>query len=286
MKTKACLIVHAKFSGEDVVQALSDIYPKGRDGGRFECSLPWGNSMMMRLLEVLAAHGLKPTAPGPATPSDYHFAIDRTYGRSDLQEAAYLTFSSKTLLYVVKRDEDGTLRLRTDRLKRGLDIGSATQPWLVVSDRVKDLIEGSDLLHAAFRQVLIDRPADGATKRGAASFWELTSNLILPPMAPPARFIHGRTGAEVPADSAEPFIFREGIDIPGYYFLPPEPQYEEAALKSVGPFDLALTFEKIFGGDLGGVPICSQRFRQFCIDNALEQKMDWTPVRVHRRDEA
>ncbi|WP_165246616.1 hypothetical protein [Paludisphaera soli] len=286
MKTKASLIVHAKFSGEDVIQALSDVYPKGQDGDRFECLLPWGDARLMRLLGVLAAHGLKPSGPGPASPSDYHLAINRTYSRADLHEAAYLTFQSKTLLYDVRRDEDGTIRLRSDRLKSGLDLGSAKTTWLVVSDRVKGLMEHQGLVHAVFRQTRIDGPAGGATRRSEGAFWELTSDLILPPMGPPARFIHGRTGAEVPGDSDEPFIFREGVDIPGYYFLPTEPHYDEDALRSAGPFDLALTFEKIAGGYLGGLPICSQRFRRFCIDNSLEHKLYWTPVRVDRRSQA
>jgi len=281
MKTEAFLVVHAKFSGVSIVQDLGTAFPQGLDEDRFECRLPWEDERVTLLLERLTAHGLKPSGLRPSSPGDYHLAIERTYSRSDFESAAYLTFSSKTLLLNAIRDLDGVLRVKSDKIKSGMDMASTTRPWIVVSDRVKGLIEREGLIRASFREIRLDAPGSGSVRRGRHDFWELTSDLILPPMAPPCKFIHARTGEEVAGDSDESFVFREGLGIPGFFFLPPEPHYAEADLRSIGPFDLALTFERISGGYLGGLPICSQRFHQFCVANRLSQKMYWTPVRLN-----
>ena len=61
---------------------------------------------------------------------------------------------------------------------------SACRPyssWIVVSDRIKRLLEQTSLKHILIRETEV---TGKGRERFEGQFWELTSDLILPPLSP------------------------------------------------------------------------------------------------------
>jgi hypothetical protein len=143
--------------------------------------------------------------------------------------------------------------------------------WLLASDRLKQQMEQAQLRHLVFGEVRFLRRQPPEER-----YWYLTSDLILPPMAPVYKLVnkHGEPISEY----EEGCSVREGLSIPEVLYRPLERHYRASDLAKVEPFDIGLAgpFAQKSSNYLGRV--VSNRFYRLCVAHKL--KMDWIPVRV------
>jgi|GEM_PF-1939145 len=271
---------------EKIFAQLCKIYPAGNHQRWFEVALPENAPKLQEILALLAANGYR---PGPSSgtfkvaPNEYRTSIERIYEKRDYEATAFLVPSPKVIFgeYSFRTDDD---LLRIERFqarpKGEIAIGTA-YPWIIVSEKLRQMFERAELQRLLFKNVVIQNRTE--TKKGYfKDHWELTSDLILPPMS--AKLLDG---------DGRPFAgdLQKGCFIDDGLYYPQEPRYKASLLPAVEPFDLGLTYER-FGCGLPktAIPpppdivagermlIASKKFYEFCVEQKL--KMDWVPVRI------
>lgn len=283
MKVVARIHLSLRDVPREVADGLGRIFPEGLAYGSFRSELPEEDPRTRQILEFLTGHGLSPwRGLRPHTKRDFSLNLERVYSRADIESAPLLELAPSAYAEGASRDEAGLLRLRPDReilrekggwfaLTRPPGLFLACADGLVVSDRLKTAIEAAGLRHVVFRPV-------GATEGELpAPFWELTSDLVLPPLAKRCRFFDAIDGHEVSGDYSGPFVMREGGTFPELGYDPAECHYDAESLAAVEPFDLALGFEE-YTGPNSRLRIASQAFRLFCRKQKI--RVEWKPVRV------
>ena len=152
---------------------------------------------------------------------------------------------------------------------------------MAVTNDLRLKLQQAKLSHLSFRETLIEddeeaeeRYSEGIKERPEIldPFWELTSDLILPPMSPDSKFVD-HDGQPFTGDLSKGCFLYDG------FLHDPDPHYLAGSLDLASPFDLALTNERF--GNYEGVSyrrlIASKGFYNFCVSNHL--KMNWIPVR-------
>lgn len=152
--------------------------------------------------------------------------------------------------------------------KRTIKIASIfPTPWIVVSSMVRSILESGSLTGMKFDEVAIKGHSIHAA---AEPFWELCSTVALPKMV---------NSVVDPNPAFDPP--RHLIAGAGTYG---EPHYLESALREVGPFDIAHTFERLGAGEPFGagqpVLIISQRFYRHCLKHKI--LLEVRPARIDR----
>ncbi|TVQ33156.1 MAG: hypothetical protein EA376_03625 [Phycisphaeraceae bacterium] len=205
---------------------------------------------------------------------EYFYELQRVYDDSDCD-------ASECLEIVPPKPAKGLYR--TDR-QRGRIIIERPPPapisyvykqtWVIVRDDVRRALESAGLRHLVFR----------STKKKYESFeynlydeedtwWELRSDLVLPPLAPSMTLVH-KDFTPFTGDFSRGCMRQEG------WYVHPELHYSAEDLAKVEPFDLAHTYE-MFGGlpnEYDRPLVASQRFYQVC--RQLGVKDCWVPVRI------
>ncbi len=192
----------------------------------------------------------------------------------DLREARYLTPTPTIMLRSYTRTPEGSIELEAENIVGEVHLGSPNPPWIVVSDALREEMTRSGMRGPVFHPTKLDRLAVAANP---LPFWELSSNVILPPLSAPCVLLDAITGEQVTSDYPGAFVFREGLEPPEILYTPAEMHYTAESLKACEPFDVARTYEQ-FTGPHSRKFVCSQRFYQFCTERGL--KIEWTPVRI------
>ena len=273
--------------------ALASIYPEGMsDRGAFRARLQEDDVRIQRILNWLHGEGFTRWRQSGDLQygREYSFILIRQYESQDLSSADCLEFWPEVVDSVSAegRDAEGRLRLERPTLKEakraGLDFAHATMDEILVVEPVRDrLLEGS------FRH-LVFRPTVLVTGRGTRPgrytpipweqfkvtrpWWELTSDIKMPPLAPSAdlRDPNGEHPFR-PRDAQMPCRLREG------FYNHAELRYRRSDLSAMEPFDVALTFENFgFSHTERRSTVVSKRFYQFCADHGLKGR--WAPVRI------
>ncbi|MBI3919823.1 MAG: hypothetical protein HY318_00290 [Armatimonadetes bacterium] len=255
-----------------ILEELGEILPEGVQGDTFECELPDEDPCHAAIIDCLEQWAFEPE-PWWEVDDDlgelnlYPYVIQRHYEAADFGNSAYLQ-PRPTVSFGNKTSPPGILHLQADSIPSGEDIG-IMRSYIVVSDRLKGLIERAGLKGFVFRETRIH----GRERTGLrGEYWELTSDLILPAVAPPCTVLDAL---------GEPFAgdYEYGCYLHEGRYQPPELHYLASEVESLGAFDFAITNER-FGPDDHAQHhlVTSQRFYQFCVENAL--KVDWVPVRV------
>jgi hypothetical protein len=239
----------------------------------FSMELETNSSLYGELHSFLVSLGLKPRAPHAGdSVGEYGLTVMRYYDETDWDQAKYLQpFPKTTLGLSIQRSMKDRLLLRPAHARRTHLLAAANWAWLVVSDDMRQKLEQAGLQRLKFLEVQFPKtlPVDAGT------LWELTSDLRLPRMSPRCKFVTELGGKQVP--QWEPnTVLVEGDGMIGD--IHPEFHYQESVVRSVEPFDLALTFEGWGGGEGDPKLVASQRFYQFC--RAQQIKMSWMPVRI------
>ncbi|MDB5290088.1 MAG: hypothetical protein JWL69_1329 [Phycisphaerales bacterium] len=177
------------------------------------------------------------------------------------------------------------MRLLDGYLKKSVQIGFTMPTWHVVPDRVKKLIEHSDLGGVTFKPTLLlsGTYADADAQpipwdSYGEPWWELDANLTMPPLSDSMMFTDSDGRVLKERDFSNGFHRKEGL------YLHPELHYRALDLAKLPPFDLARTYEPFGnrrGYDRTDCPlVASQRFYDFCEQHGL--KTGWVPVRIEQ----
>ncbi len=213
-----------------------------------------------------------------------HYVVSRfrVWEESDLDRSEYLQisipFSLDNISGFVEEDTSEVLCVEAKdlrKLRNGFGGGPET---LLCPDRTKRRLEAGSFLHLDFAPVkVMERSSsEGGLFRpveGHQPWWQLRSDLVLPPMSPAIQRIDPRTGNELPREHEVHVTFRE----------PPfddfQPRYLRSDWDRVPKFDVAGSRERLLGGNVyHRMLIVSNRFYQFCKQEGWEA--DWVPVRI------
>ncbi|TVQ33159.1 MAG: hypothetical protein EA376_03640 [Phycisphaeraceae bacterium] len=208
--------------------------------------------------------------------------LDRKYTKRDLAQCEYLSFNGRKyhddLGWRTEPDGLPILSARLLRKLQGHDTVSGPRPgWNIVSDRVKRAVESADLRHIAIHPVALvrgrGRPDDPrlSWEDHGDPWWELTSDLALPPLSP---------SVQVVAQDNSPFVSYEtqNLEIREGHYQIPELHYVRSEIEEREPFDLALTHEHFGKPPFQQRKIASQRLYQLFQEHGF--KASWIPVRL------
>jgi hypothetical protein len=167
------------------------------------------------------------------------------------------------------------VQLIAANLKGDIDVASPSPPVVVVSSNFKARIQALGASGSVFRPTEVLGKA--AAIRFQGQFWEWVSDIDLPWLSPPCKFIDGVTGDEVSGDSKRPFVLREGLEAPEILYTPAEFHYRASEIKMVQPFDVALVREQ-FNGPFSRPLVLSNRMYKLCEE--MNVSAGWIPVRI------
>jgi len=275
MKTLMLIALEEDEIGQALYEQIGRLYPEAKGGHYFGGQgLDWEDPRTQSVLNALKQDGFQPaTGLGPEKPGEFSMDLTRIYDVKDLDEADYLLPLPGRTFDDTARSPAGGLVLGVNRHSASINFGSS---WhgLIVSDDFKRLGEQAGLKRLVYRKVELVKPKTG-TPRGP--YWELTSDLTLPPLAPQMSLVTD-AGEVFRGDYKEGCLLREGLTVPSVLYRPPELHFTASAMESLPDFDLALTRETFGGsGNLYRAHVCSRNFRNFC--RASRYRADWIPVR-------
>jgi hypothetical protein len=276
---------------KSVYEKLCCIYPEGKRLRAWGCLLPQDDPRLNSIFELLNTAGYSPWTQTfrPKGPREYSAEWIREYSAADLDSANYFEPRPKAYPEDFRRFEDGQLHLgMKDFLEDGNDpsqltIALAGPSTIVVSSDLRDQIEPQGLTHIIFKPiVLVGQWIVDANPRSwegfGHPFWEMTSDLILPPLAASTPLVD-RTGKHYSGNPATGCLSNER----GLFSIkisPLELHYAASLIHGVEPFDLGWTREQF-----GSAPnpynrslVTSRRFYNFC--QLAKLNIDWIPVRI------
>ena len=206
----------------ELIDELAAIYPEGREGEAwFRCQLPEDDPRVQRVLSWLESHGLtrwefEKTKEGER--NHFFFTIRREYDEVDYEGVEYVHLAPQADGQGLFRDEQGHIKLMEGRFPRKADFVQASIEGVVVPDRVKRALETEHFRGVIFRPTVLvggSRLWSQAIPQPWQSFgrpwWELTSDVVLPPLSP-TMDLHDNDGNPVRDASYSHGCFaREGL---------------------------------------------------------------------------
>ncbi|MEM7576884.1 MAG: hypothetical protein AAF328_05345 [Planctomycetota bacterium] len=244
------------------------------------------------ILSMLSDFGLSPKASLDKQDYAKEFRMSRIrlYDHDDYYKSDYLEchphfIESHNMPVTMNRDESGLLRFARSSLHPPPtnDI-VLSNSWNVLSiQAAMDALEPLNLMGLTFKptQLVHGQGGDAQWNRPVAwedcaesdPWWELSSEITLPPLSPSMDLQDAKRRPIERGDRSRGYVPREAS------FSHAELHYLRSDLAAVEPFDAAVTYES-FGSDLKATPrlIVSQRFYQACVDSGL--KGQWIPVRI------
>jgi hypothetical protein len=267
------------------------MFPKQLAPRGFLSIAPLDDSRTQEVLHLLEDAGLTPwdstKGQSRVVGSEYSLGYEREYDPADLAASEYLQIlppSKAFHMEAYSRTESGQIILPKWKMPRGYDIMlTHLRIAYFVTERAKSVLGEGGLQHVVFRPACYGpaRLQEGDTEDSIAArygrpYWEIDSDFTLPHLSPSLTLIDfdGRPWGR--DDFSNGLLPREGL------FLYPELRYRRSDLESLGPFDLARTYEP-FGNyksyDRQKCPlIASRRFYETCVANKL--KTGWVPVQI------
>lgn len=270
MKFFRSVSVNSNVCPPGVYEEILRLWPEGVRHVTFHLEAKPGDDVNAELVERIVAfcknHGLDRLRGA------YSYLVMPHYEPRDLAAAPLLWLLTQRRMFKginsSQRDEHGRIVLPATQAKPTVKVASIfPTPWVVVSNAVRRTLESGGLAGMKFEEVAIK----GHSMRASADpFWELRSTLTLPKMA------NSVVDPNIAFDPPRHVIV--GADTYG------EPHYVESALRGVGPFDIAHTFERLEAGEPFGAGqpalIISQRFYQHCLKHKIP--LEARPARIDR----
>lgn len=265
---------------------LAEIYPEGDSSALFHLRLPEDDPRTQMVMEELRRSGWDSSTNKSASADSSHrywSAFWREYSHEDLVRCKWLLPLPLGSAIGLTRDVGGhiELDLTIRGFPEGCDLAGTGNTWSVIPDRVKCQLEPLGLRHVSFRETVLNDVRDGPGVPLAWNdypesepWWELSSDLVLPPMSPKMVILDWNK-SRVSRGYEGPCFLKDPDDPRVRY---PEPHYRMDDLRSVGDWDLALTFERTAARDDARLLIASKRFYDAWWERGL--KADWVPVRL------
>lgn len=273
---------------------ISRLYPEGAvDHCRFATRLPRDDPRTKEVLNWLEREGYRPwNYQGTLNYAhEYMLTFIREYEPSDFERAEYAEFWPVDIMDRVlacDRDERGYLTIERPTLKdarlTGMNLVSATYGRILVLEHVRDILLEGDFRHLLFRPTVLVKGRGTGPGRATTipwedfkvskPWWELTSDLVLPPLSPSMDLRDDKGNPIPPGDCSKGCSPRDG------FYNHAERRYRRGDLAKVDLFDVALTFENF--GTRGHTEtrgtIVSKRFYDYCVQKRLNAR--WAPVRI------
>jgi hypothetical protein len=271
--------------GQALFEELERIHPSGGslnsrgNSKRFDLRLPSDDPRTIRVIERLARAGFTPwTNPflNPL-PNQYSMKLEHVYEPSDLADVEYFVPMARIYSEGLTRTTTGLIELDAGKLVPDADVAFSDLFKTIVSGRIKEILTSAAPRHLYFKPTVLTRGGyeDSSIPRQSigSPFWEVTSDLTLPPLASTCTLLNNE-GVECRGDFSSGCFLREGL------FANPEPHYTRESIEASSPFDAALSQERfgIAPKDEDRLLIVSRRFREQLLGAWVE--IDWTPVRV------
>ncbi len=288
--------ISRKDIGDQLFAELLRIYPEGKRGDNsqaFGAILAANDERMLQIRECLEVGGFRARELATEREGSFSLRLHRIYDRSELSNYQFLELGAPAGAYHgVDRSTDGELLIPELKLNGPGDLSSwdficgySEPTWLFVPSRVKDVLAECNFQHLHWKATQYwPKGEEGSDwslvkQKTGTPFWEIESDLILPPVAP----------------SMDLRSFDEGIRLrPGdrrvrlcrvdEHFAYPELHYRESDLANLPSFDVARTYEnfgpvpsQVFRSSFSSI-VVSNRFYQLCEDRAL--KAEWHPVHL------
>ncbi len=274
----------SSLSDPGLVEELRIRCPSGRMGGSFLLFRPEDDPEIQLALQILNQAGMRPWDKKNRRPEkdrEFVMYLFREYSRVDAEECRLLEFTLQRQCPGTFRTEEGVLKLlhrAVQSRRRGMS--QAAPNWFVVSGTLRDEMISAGLKGLKFLPTLVVN--DFGKKEKTITYdwselgeplWELTSDVVLPPVAPSVQLVNA-TGGPVESDFSTGCYQREGLH------AQPELRYRSRDLPGLDSFDLARTYEP-FGTkpkDCDRRLVASRRFYEFCRQQKL--RIDWRPVHI------
>jgi hypothetical protein len=268
--------IEAFVSDDRIYRAIQDI---GHD--RLNAMLPRdsditiyafeGDPSLEQIFQLLGEAGWKPhfgeTLPRELMPTHFWVRRFRRYEKGYRDNCTYLS---------VRSWSDGDPIFDFDSVRDGLYCGKvAGAKWKTrygqtydcgaspyfINGELKRELEAENLIGIDFKPVLFDKP-----EKVRGEFWQVTSNIIMPPCLLPVITI---------PDNPPLVVYDDG----GHY--PQELVFEAAAVKEIEPFDVAITREDVVCRPNSWCRklVVSQRFRKVAREHRMTT-VDLVPVRL------
>jgi len=269
MKTTCKIQVFDDDVGQECFSELVRLCSESIHNGVLRLAVPPDHPIIPKVISVLEAHELK-MPPNAKTPSGKEF-IDIEYLRKfddeDLAAAKYLQIAAEeSVSNFYNRTSSGVLQIKTGYHNKRFRVASVFGK-IVVHDTVREEFKNQKFKHLLLRRCEVY--GGGAEKHENFPIWEVTSDLVLPPLSPKCKFCDCYGGSEY-TDPTKGCTIDDGL------YVPTQHRYRESDLSSVEPFDTAHTREAFGFGLASHRLIVSQRFYQFCKKQKF--KMWWYPV--------
>jgi len=268
------------------IQPLRQLIPEAELPGGFMTTLPASDDAMTQSLDLVDSAGLRRwNGSGPKQSGEYLLTYTRQYEADDLLACPYLEITPAGAGHV---DGDSPRTNSPDVVffetpSTDIALVGMGRCYIVSAKVRKALLSGgfSDLIwrQAKLRPSGIppdERRSDyqkkiNPPKRGP--WWELRSELVLPPLAPSMPLFH-TDHTPFTGDFSKGCWRRDGL------YTHAELRYRAADLEAFGPFDLAHTYEmfEALPREYDRPLVASQRFYQYCLKHKIETS--WQPVRV------
>ncbi|MEO1535315.1 MAG: hypothetical protein AAFS11_07125 [Planctomycetota bacterium] len=282
--------VARQYLGDQAFQALLDTYPEGKSthfNDQFGGAIPDEDDLPDRLTQILldAGHTRVSTRREAVHHKSTFFLDERVQLEpSDFDDAEFLIVQSAEHAeptFVVE-DERGTLGItRTSARRVDRDcLSTESGTRVLIPHRVRDSIEAR-WPDATFADVRLSESLNEYDSKWRLlewgehddRWWQLIAARELPPVSPTTHLYSYQLKKRVDPGTRMPIEVRAD-DVTGFEWL----RYRRSDLESVGPFDLAMTIERHRESDLDRDLVCSQRFRQWALNQGL--KFDYMPIGI------
>lgn len=283
--------ISTSIISESQYESLCAILPEGRhDGikgiqhGVFRVEIDSNDPRLNVVLGALHQAGLKPWKNRfrkKDKTTEYTYFLRRAYSIDELDNSELLRLHPTKNILAFTEAAAGELEVQVACLRdaKSWDFATAMGQRVVVSNRVKQLLEALNLIGIAFRSTVPVRGGYGELGTAYSwsqigdPWWELTSSIELSRVSPKCD-LRDNKGRKVLADFSNGCFLHEPPYVLG------ELRYRQRDIIALGPFGLARTKER-WGSRPGPDDrwlIASHEFYRFCREHKL--KCEWIPVHI------
>ena len=265
MRIKLIITLLARHVGQSVLDQIKRVYPDESGERYFHCELFENDPRLKQVWDILVENGLTPRYQFNKEEKSFCVAMERVYRATELQAASYLSPWARNEFDVEYRDDQKRILLNRQHVKRNRQAGFATMS-MIVSLALKQKLERARFHNLMFQPVCLDeKPTD--------HWWELTSALRMPPVAPPCEVFYFREGKPFDGDYSQSLVLRESS------YLGPELHYRQSEIRPLEPFDCARSIESFGVVEYDRLFVISNRLYRFL--QAEQARLKWTPVRIN-----